>query len=401
MGDWKKIPDKKCPYYLQIREGKFRTSYRVFYRAHGLNLREVLEGDFSGWKEALGAADKIIYKARFGERAEERAQIRNEEIAKQLIAESAGQDQATIEGKTNIFENHLIPWLNEHYPYANSLTVETWPRYKLFKRQGNASMSLQAHVKYFRMLANRVFELGLVKPKIKIRFNVKKEEFREPGRVIPDDELARIIEVANFRKSLTADGKPSHGQGPRVWYCRIITQRDTGMRPGEVRELRKGPVTLPNGRVLPANVEFVDGALIVRLFEEDTKTHRYREFLVRSQRVLEALTDRARRHPESPYFFPMAGDPSRPMDKDLGTWAAILKRAKVTAPYTPHDLRHSYATEWFQKTKNYATLCYQLDMSLEMAQETYLHLSAKDTSELADMIAARATPVSIGEKPNA
>jgi integrase len=397
---WQKVADKRAPFYLEVRHGKYRTSYRVNYRGHGLDLRQVLEGDFENWKSALKEADIAIAKARFGHREGEKQLIRCEEIAEQLIAESHGQDESTVDGKKRIFRKHLVPWLNEHYPYAVDLTVETWPKYKLFKRQEEPTIALENHVKYMRMLCKRAFELGLVKPKITIKFNVEKEEFREEGLKISDEDLAKMLAAASFRKSTNADGSPSHGQGLRVWYCRIVIQRDTGMRPGEVRKLRKSPITTARGKTLPANVELlfdeknptVPTAVKVRLFKEETKTHRYREFIVRSPRAVGALFDRCSRYPESPYLFPMETDHQRPMDKHLGGWKSILKNAGVRADYTPHDLRHTYASEMFQRTSNYAALCYQLDMSLETAQEVYIHLDAKDTADLADVVANETAP---------
>lgn len=391
---WRKVRDqqsdlpepKRAPYYLEIRDGKRKTSYRVNYRGEGLDLRQVLRGEFKSWKGALAEADRLIGVAKYGPAAQAGANplelVRCEEIGAQLIAESAGQDESTIDGKTRIIEKHLLPWLNEHYPYASSLTVDTWPQYKLFKRGIDPTVALENHVKYFRMIARRVFERGILKQKIRVTFNVKKEEFREKGHVIPAEHLDAMLKACE--KVIDDAGKCTFA-GNAVWRDRVILQRDTGMRPGEVRRLAKSRVRFAER----------DGRryAVIHLLEEDTKTHREREFEVHSARAVAVLW---RRCGSSPFLFPMSTDPMRPMDKHLKGWHAMLKRAGVILGseehpvilphYTPHDLRHTYATEMFKLCKEPAVLCYQMDLSLEVAQDVYLHFNAADTAKVAQAV---------------
>lgn len=377
MSELEQVP--RAPHYLKIRKGVYKTSYWIVYRGDGLDLREALEGDFSSWKDALREADRKIAEARFGNKATPKELIRNEEIIDQLLAETGGQDKATQAIKKNIFLKHLKPWFNENAPYASMLNVATWPAYKTFKRSERATIALENHYKYFSMLARRVWQLGIVQAKIEIKFNVKKEDFRKQGMVISDEHLAMILAAAT----------PKHfGKLERVqpkWRDRIVLQRRTGLRPGEARDLEKSRVTF--------GTDGLGRYAVIDIPPEKAKTHIGRKFKVRHPDVLELLERRMMRIP-GPYFFPNEKNSSKPMDKSLKGWHAIIQRAfdpscsGIDLPdYTPHDLRHTYATEMFKKTNKYAQLCYQLNMSLEVAQETYIHLNENDTEELADLAA--------------
>ena len=74
-----------------------------------------------------------------------------------------------------------------------------------------------------------MFQLRIIPHPITLKFDVKREDFTEKGNVIPDDHFALMVKAAT----------PKHfGKVPRVmpkWRDRIILQRRTGMRPGEVR----------------------------------------------------------------------------------------------------------------------------------------------------------------------
>lgn len=377
---WKKVP--RAPYYLEIWAGPYRTSYRVNFRGEGINLRKTLEpptppGHFETWKRALVEADRLIAEARFGNKATPKELVRNEDIIQQLLSESeTNDDLATRQIKRNIFLKHLLPWLNEHFPYAATLTVATWPAYKKFKREERATIALENHYKYFAMLAKRVWELGLIPTKLSVRFNVKKEDFRATGLVIPNDHFALMLAAATPKHFM----KLPKAMLPK-WRDRMVLQRRTGVRPGEGRELEKSRVTRGVGYA------------VIDIPAEKSKTHIGRKFKVRDPDVLE-LIDRRLDLVDGPYFFPSEKRSDRPMDKGLNGWYGMLERAfdpekkgLLLPEYTPHDLRHTYATEMFKKTNKYAQLCYQLNMSLEMAQEVYIHLNENDTEDLADLAA--------------
>lgn len=366
---WVKVSD-----HLEMRKGNRKTSYRVNFRQGNVKLRQVIRG--ASLAEIRKEAQRMIYEAQFGPKKTPANFLRNEEIARQLVLESGSQKLKTQEIKALILEKHLTPWLNECYPYAQDLTVETWPKYKAYKRAINPTIALENHVKYFRMLRKRAFELGALRILFPVKFDLKKEEFRAEGQVIPKEHEAALLAAANT-----------------VWRDRSILQRDTGMRPGEVRLLKKERVRF--------EVRGTKRIAVVELVADEVKTHRDRSFEVHSDRAVEVLFRRFQ-EVNSPYFFKMETDRNRPMDKHLNGWKSAIRKANkrllvaglapMPTSYTPHDWRHTYADEMFKCTgpDKWASLSYQLDMSLETAMKTYIHFKTSDTQGVAEIAAASA-----------
>lgn len=389
--DWQKLDTNEIsvelPSKIEVRYGVHKVSYRLNYRKSGVSLRDVIKGEWKhpkkmtrkDWRALGEAAERMIHEAKYGVSDEMPAElpselVRCEDIAQQLIQESEtkGQAEKTVIGKKYIFGIH-VRWYNQHCPYAHQLNVSTWPKLKAHLRAKDPELALENHVKYFRMLRKRAFQLGLIKQFFPVEFNLKKEEFRDEGQVISREEEKWILKAAS-----------------QVWRDRSVVQRDTGMRPGEVRQLTKERVTFKviNGRRI---------ATIV-LREGDTKTRKARSFEVHSTRAVEVLW---RRHQQAKgdSLFPMRGNPNRPMEGHLKGWHAALKQADklsrknggsgVNQTLTPHDWRHTYADEMFKKVgpDRWSTLCYQLGMALKTAEKTYIHFVTSDTSGVASLAA--------------
>jgi integrase len=385
--DWAKIP--KAPYYLEIREGKYRTSYRVNWRAEGHNLREILEPSYSSRDEALKdlksaikRADRRIADVRFGEKEKPKEYVRTEDLCDEIVRLKESKDPATYKQAELFFRLHIKPFLVEHCPYASELNATTWLKYKNAIRLKDPTVSLFNHWKFFVQLGKYAFEKGLIPAKLKLEYNEKREDFRERGLVISDDDFQKILAAAT----------PKYlGKIERIhpkWRDRIVLQRGTGMRPGEVRDLQADRVTIGTA---------VDGRRCARisLRQEDTKTRQARSFVVTDPAVLEVLERRLARA-EGPYLFPSETDPGKPMAASLNGWKAILRRAGVNPNYTPHDLRHTYLTKMFKTAANPALICFQAGLSLEEAQKTYLHFTADDTFALAESASLALLPK---EKP--
>jgi integrase len=365
MTRWQRVDKRGAPDWLWMLVGKKGHSFWIRHRKSPY-LEQRLEAN--DWVLAKRQGEELLRSlqpsilAGLNENL-----IRSEDLCRDLVALRRSDAPATYEQIESMMRNHLIPWLNENCPYVNQLDSTHWDQYKSFKRLENPTVALFNHWKFFVMFAKAAFEKGFIKKKLNIRFKEKKEDFRKEGMLLPEDHTNLIVLHAN-----------------QVWRDRVTIQRDTGMRPGEVRRLAK------------SRVEFVGDYAVIRLRKEDTKTRQPREFIVRSVRVLEVL--RRRMAGESPFFFPARGNPQSPMDRCLSGWEGAIKRAnleleKARMPlmptdYTPHDLRHTYATREFKRPGAViAVICYQLGMSLEEAQKTYLHFKASDTRALADALA--------------
>lgn len=361
MTAWQKIPEDqqserfRAPYYLEVREGKYRTSYRINFRGNGLDLREVLEGEFASWKEALKKADEVLSKAKYGEKKVPRALVRCEVLCHEIVALKSAKDESTYRQAETFFRLHIIPFLNDSCPYASELNATVWLRYKNHIRLKNPKVALFNHWKFFVQLFKYAHEKAILPNKIKLEYSEQREDFRARGLIISDADFEKIIAAAST-----------------VWKARISIQRETGMRPGEVRDLRKD--------------RYDSATRTISLRKEDTKTRQARSFMV-TKRIAAILDSRL--PSDSPYFFSNERDHLKPMDKHLRGWNSTLKHAfdpdnkGLDIPgYTPHDIRHSYLTRMFKTSQNPALICYQSGLSLDEAQKTYLHFEASDTRSI-------------------
>lgn len=295
--------------------------------------------------------------------------VRSEDVCLELVRLRKAKAPATFEQIESMMRVHLIPWLNRNCPYAAGVNSTHWDQYKSDLRLANPDVALFNHWKFFGMFAKACFEKGLVKSKLRLEFDEKREDQRERGQVIPDGELELILEYAN-----------------RTWRDRIRLQRLTGMRPGEVRRLRRDRVDLQTG--------------VVSLRAEDTKTRVARSFTVPVE-ALEILRARAASVAAgSEFFFPARGNPTRPMDRSLTGWESAIGAANeairkavegsgiepslIPTSYTPHDIRHTWLTIMFKGTTNPALICYYAGLSIDEAQKTYLHFTAADTVGIAN-----------------
>lgn len=373
MSGFKLIAKKGAPEWLYgwyNAEGKL-TSYWVRYRKEGLKLQEKIENLLPNatWTEAKKAGQDLVDEARGAKKLGKEApsMVRSEAICDELVRLRKAKAGATYEQIESMMRNHLIPWFNKNCPYASGVNSTHWDQYKSDFRLAHPTGALFNHWKFFGMFAKACFEKGLIKSKLRLDFDEKREDFRKPGQVIPSEHLNLITRKAS-----------------RTWRCRIRVQRLAGMRPGEVRCLQKDRVDLQTG--------------IVNLRAEDTKTRMPRSFKL-PRRALRALRIAGAVHPDSRFFFPARGLPSQPMDRGLGGWEAAIEAANkaieraapagtkpilIRTDYTPHDIRHTYLTIMFKTGISAARICYAAGLSIEEAQKTYLHFTAEDTVDIAE-----------------
>lgn len=270
-----------------------------------------------------------------------------EDLVQELLPVYEKKRKATYVSFEYTTRLHLIPFLNENARFVTSENPEVlWLKYKAEKKH----LKLLNHHKHFSRLCGYAYQKGLLDRKPKLEWDRSKEDKREPGQVITEDEFRRMIDAADA-----------------TWRDRIILGWYTGMRPGEVRCLQKSRVDFGGG--------------IIRLTEDDTKTHMAREFVV-PREAMEVLR-RLKVASDSMFFFPSKGDGSKPMSTNHRRWAALLRRAGIDRNITPHDLRHTYVTRQLQRPElPPLVLCFAVGMSLEEMQKTYMHMTAEDTRVL-------------------
>lgn len=364
MTRWKRIDKRGAPDWLYELIGATGSSWWVRYRREGLKIEEKIEGRIDSWIDARRLGQALIDEIR-GARVKNKeapSLVRSEEICNELVHLAKAKAPATYEQREIFMRVHLIPWLNVNCPYGADFDSTVWEKYKTDKRLENPSVALFNHWKFFVMFSKHAFEQGILKKRYKLEFDEKREDFRERGMVIPDEHLKLLLWSANS-----------------FWSDRIMIQRFTGMRPGEVRNLRIDRVDLATG--------------VIRLEAEETKTRSARSFKVTSPTVLAILKARAQKAQGSVYFFPSRGNPNQPLGRCLAGWEnalaaanrALAKAGRPPMPaYTPHDLRHTFLSQMFKTASNPALICYYAGLSIEEAQKTYLHFTAEDTHGIAD-----------------
>lgn len=374
MTRWKRCKIRGAPEWLYESIGVTGSSWWVRDRRAGRRFEKRIEGlsEKATWIDARRAGDFLINESRGpGARRKESASlVRTEELCNDLIHLARAKAPATYEQREIFMRLHLIPWLNENCPIAGELDSTVWDRYKNDKRLENAGVALFNHWKFFVMLFKFAFEQGLLKKRYKLEFDEKREDFRERGKVIPDTHLALMLKHAN-----------------QLWQDRIRIQRLTGMRPGEVRNLRVDRVDM--------------AARIINLHAEDTKTRHARPVSICDE-VCAILRRRASDAKGGEFFFPAKVGVNRAMDRGLAGWERAIKAAnkELTAEkkdampaYTPHDLRHTYLTEMFKGDWGPARICFHAGLAIEEAQRTYLHFTAEDTRGLAEAVRLPSTCV--------
>lgn len=421
---WKKITKRvkgedvlEAEPYLEIREGKYKTAFRVRYRQGGIMLEERLDGftHRDQWKEAEKAAKIKVLEAETGAGKQpkpEPAVVRTETVLDEIVKLKRSEAAATYEQIETIVRLHVKPFLNglcayeeeekkpcsfREYidsgacPLISGLNATHFLNYKTHFRMHRPQGRLFNHWKVWVQLAGTahdrsllVDDKGQLRPKPRFAFNEKKEDPKEPGKVIPDVHLTAFLACAN-----------------QTWKDRSLLQKLTIQRPGVIRKLRKDQYD-PLTRFLK-----------VKRLDSKNRTVDYGFLLPRA--ACEIL-DRRLLTVEGPYFFPNERNSAWHMGKTLTGWHSawdqardfLLEQAKdatrdgnkelaiqrhqaaasipaMDSPYTPHDLRHTELTRRFKiKGADYALICYQADLSLEMAMETYIHFTPEDTRPVAE-----------------
>lgn len=366
MTSWQKIPHsgkgKPPPHWLEIRPGKFRTSYRV--RSSKDGIERVLKGEFQKWQDAEKAGEELIYKKRFGERPKPKSLVTCESLCDEIVELKKTKSKGTYEQAEVFFRVHIKPFLEVTCPYVADLNATVWQKYRNEFRLKHPGRPLFNHWKFFSQLFKVANDKGFI-PKTKLDYSQTKDDSRASGQVIPDSHLRAFLEHAN-----------------RNWRDRVMLQVLTGQRPGVIRRLQKS---------------FVDfKRAVVSIPKAESKNRRTYQFVIPTA-ALEILNSRLEN--DSPYFFPSELDKKQPMDKHLTGWHNAWKRAGIKKGYTPHDVRHTFLTDKVNASgTNLAVLCYSCDLSLDELMRTYVHFKVEDTKALADASELRVATLIGGDK---
>lgn len=176
---------------------------------------------------------------------------------------------------------------------------------------------------------------------------------REVGKVYTDEEVQTLIGMAQ-----TEDLKLA-----------IEMAVTMGMRRLEIFALRSDRVDVAAG--------------IIRLKATDTKTRKARSFAI-SPSTKDRILARAQ---AGVWVFPTAADQNRSVHKDgyMTAWRNLKLITGIDGRF--HFFRHTFLTKAFRaKGSNAALICFYAGLSLEVAQQVYLHFTEDDTKHVAELV---------------
>jgi integrase len=244
---------------------------------------------------------------------------------------------------------HLKPLIKNMT--ADEITNEWWlSEYVPFKRKHfgvgrkffNERKTLLAFLKslYEQTIIDRMPKIENPDPKSDI------------GRVITDSEIERLLSNAEPDLRLQIE-----------MALRMF------MRRGEILQLASDRVDIEKG--------------IINLKAADTKIRKARSFAI-SAKLLPQIASRL--GDGRAYLFHAPGEANKALSRggNKRAWATCKRRAKVKCRF--HDLRHTALTKAFKTSTNPALICHYAGLSLEVAQNTYLHFTVDDTKCVSELV---------------
>lgn len=361
----KLIPEKDMPElqrdlesrYWYVRKKKkghkplFKTTgeKRSKHRAKKRALEIIAE-----WLGVEHAGEKISFKS----------------VGEEVILLKASKSRATQESARLHIQKHLGPTFgsmtvadSKKNPLVNEATFE---QYVSDQRFMNPKRRLFNDWKHFRMVMNHAWKKGLISRKVIVK---NPDPKTKAGRVYSDREVRRLIKAANptLRAQITAG----------------VTM---GMRRGEILCLTWDRHADMKRRM-------------IRLYAEDTKIRRGREFAMSDDFFdLADKIHRRQRRPRTGPVFPSRYDRKLPTRSNKSAWRACKRRAGVVGRF--HDLRHTFLTNALLRDgANPMHVSVYAGVSMTEIQRTYLHPRAEDTRGVARSLPkARSKGVKMGEE---
>jgi integrase len=258
---------------------------------------------------------------------------------------------STIRTYCSYRDNHLLPAFG--HLYVDQITqgmVYDWFCKLSQTARGAANRSLEI----LRAAFERAIGWGLKLPQGNPCKGITRNRQKAYSRVLRDDELIRI--------GATLDAL-QRAHPVRVSALRLLML--TGCRHGEILNLRWEQVAgsrlnLTKSKTGPRGVQLGDATT--------------------------AALRLVPRHPTSPWLFPQAKDPTKPIPSVGAFWhKVVLKRAKVK-PLRIHDLRHNYASHAAILKENTITIAQLLGHSSTDNTHRYMHLADKPIRDAADLV---------------
>jgi integrase len=272
------------------------------------------------------------------------SELWNEFVDTKTDKSDGTKESITYSGK------HLLGFFESYLP--QEITPALWERYIVLKRDESPKRRFFNEWKWFNMFTLFLRDHGYLDVRPKLRNPDPRK--KEVGKVFSSEEIKKLLLCA------TGDLK-----------LQILMGLTMGMRIGEILGLSWD------------RVDFKKKTIHLRA--EDTKIRRARTFGI-SEPVLEILSER---DVTGDWVFPSPTDEFKPVGKggNKRAWATCKRNAKVTGRF--HDLRHTFLTNAFRNAKgkiDSMLICEYAGLSIEMAQDTYLHFNEEDTRAVTKLV---------------
>ncbi len=228
-----------------------------------------------------------------------------------------------------------------------------WEAFVRRYRQSNPGKTMYSHWKHMAMVMNYAIEnsyradsWGVKNP------DPKKKE----GRKLSEAEKTALIQAA---KGDLRD--------------QLIVAMSMGLRLRELLHLTWDRVDLV--------------ARTVTLRDCDVKTHKGR-IMRMSPQAFEMFTRRAGNR--SPYVFPSPKDAMKPTNQNKTAWRTAKRKAGIKGKLRYHELRHTFLSDCAKTVKEgdvpLAKVCKYAGVSIKVFESVYLHLDAKDTEAVSEIV---------------
>lgn len=272
-----------------------------------------------------------------------------EDLWKEFEATKTDMRQGTIDSIKYSGKN-LMPFFGSIVPAE--ITPKLWEEYIVTMRKTAPERRFFNEWKWFNMFITFLMDNSYLYRKPKLRNPDPKRT--ESGKVYSMAEIHALLESAEPDLKL-----------------QILMGYTMGMRIGEILNLWWDRISLKKRTIT--------------LREADTKIKRKRVFGIAD----EVFTLLSERDIKTGPLFPSPNDHRSSVAKggNKTAWSTCRRNAKVTGRF--HDLRHTFLTNAFKNAKgkiDSMLICEYAGLSIEQAQQTYLHFDEEDTRLVCDLV---------------
>lgn len=309
--------------------------------------------------------DNKDYRELFSKAVQEKDEVPLiSELWTKFIEDKTAGRRSVKKVRANTLKGYEIFWSNYYEDFFGNKTLaeldaDLWDKYLDYVREtcssGDRTKFLN-HWKYFSAFCKWAVvteRMSKMPPIYNPDLNKKDTEDDGVGINYTDEELREFREHSKYHKQ---------------FHLCVLMAQYMGMRSSEITQLKKSRIDLKKW--------------IIGLKAVDTKTKQARQVPIHPE-VRAALKAQMDERMDSPFLFPNAIDPERPMDTTgfKKPWNAIRSKLGISGRF--HDFRHSYATRAFaNKDLNPVLVCKALGMSMKVAMDTYIHYDENQMSSI-------------------